>query len=150
MDRLLHDLRYAARSLRKSPALTTIASLSLAIGIAVNVTIWAAADILLFRPLSYPEPDRLLQVWSDNPERNWDESSVSIPDFADWRREAKTLILGAYSGGSYNLADGDKPERVNGLRVSPSVLPILGAAPAFGRGFRPEEEQAGHGQVAIL
>ena len=150
MDRILQDLRYALRSLLKSPAVFIIATLSLAIGIAVNVTIWAAADILLFRPLPYPEADRILQVWSDNPERNWDESDISIPDFADWRRESKTLELGAYSGGSYNLADGDRPERVSGFRVSPSVLSILGTEPALGRGFRAEEEEPGRNRVAIL
>ncbi len=150
MDRLLQDLRYAVRSLFKSPVLFAIATFSLAIGIAVNVTIWAAADILLFRPLPYPEPDRLLQVWSDNPQRGWDESSISLADFVDWRREAKTVTLGVYGGGSYNLMEGDRAERVSGLRVSPSVLPILGAAPALGRGFRPDEEEPGRGQVAIL
>ncbi len=150
MDLLLQDLRYAVRSLLKSPALFLIASLSLAIGIAVNVTIWAAADIVLFRPLSYPDSERIVQVWSDNPERGWNEASSSIPDFADWRRESKTLTLGAYAGDSYNLLEGDRPERVNGLSVSPSVLSILGAAPALGRGFRAEEEEPGRNQVAII
>ena len=150
MDLMLQDLRYAMRSLLKSPAVFIIATLSLAIGIAVNVTIWAAADILLFRPLPYPESDRIVQVWSDNPERNWDESDISVPDFADWRRDSKTLELGAYSGGSYNLVDGDRPERVSGFRVSPSVLSILGTEPAIGRGFRVEEEEPGRDRVAIL
>jgi putative ABC transport system permease protein len=150
MDLILQDLRYAVRSLLKSPAVFIIATLSLAIGIAVNVTIWAAADILLFRPLPYPESDRIVQVWSDNPERNWDESSISVPDFADWRRDSKTLDLGAYAGGSYNLVDGDRPERVSGFRVSPSVLSILGTEPAIGRGFRVEEEEPGRNRVAIL
>ena len=150
MDRLLQDLRYAARSLRKSPALFTIASLSLAIGIAVNVTIYGAVDILLWRPLPYAESERLVQVWSDNPERGWDASSVSLPDFADWRRESRTMELAAYTGGSFNLVEGDRPERVRGFRVSPRFFEILGTAPARGRFFRAEEETPGAGRVAIL
>ena len=67
MDALLRDLRFAFRSLRRSPGLVAVATLSLALGIAVNVTIFAAVAILLLRPLPFAEPDRLVQLWSTNP-----------------------------------------------------------------------------------
>jgi hypothetical protein len=89
METLLQDIRYAFRSLRKSPGFFALASLSLGLGIAVNVTIFAGVDLILIRPVDYPNVDRMVQVWSDNKERGWDQSSTSIPDFVDWRRQAR-------------------------------------------------------------
>src|ERR1043165_6613823 len=150
MDTLLQDLKYAFRSLRQAPGLFAVAALSLALGVAVNVTIYAGADILLWRPLEYPNASRLLRIWSDNKERGWDQSSVSLADFVDWRRESRTEALAALSGGNFNLADGGRPERVSGLRVSPDFFTLLGVSPVLGRSFRPDEEEPGKAQVAIL
>src|SRR6185436_9027520 len=118
MDAFLQDVKYAFRSLRQSPGLFVVAALSLALGIAVNVTIFAGVDLILIRPVDYPNVDRMVQVWENNKERGWDQSSVSIPDFVDWRRQSKTASFAAFTGGDYNLADGGRPERVNGRRVS--------------------------------
>jgi putative ABC transport system permease protein len=68
----------------------------------------------------------------------------------DWRRESKTTSLAAFTGGDYNLADGDRPERVSGLRVSPAFFSLFGIAPARGRFFRAEEEAPGRGRVVVL
>jgi putative ABC transport system permease protein len=150
MDVLLQDVKYAFRSLRRSPGLFAVATLSLALGIAVNVTIFAGVDLILIRPVDYPNTDRMVQVWSDNKERGWEQSSISLPDFVDWRRDSKTVALAAYTGGNYNMADGDRPERVGGLRVSPNFFNLFGVAPARGRFFRAEEEQPGRGKVVVL
>ena len=150
MDVLLHDLKYALRSLRQTPGLFLVAALSLGLGVAVNVTIYAGVDILLRRPLPYPNAARLLAVWTDNKERGWNQSSSSLADFVDWRRESRTESLAAYAGGSFNLADQDRPERVSGLRVSPDFFALLGVTPAIGRAFRPDEETSGQSQVAVL
>jgi putative ABC transport system permease protein len=150
MDTLRQDIKYAFRSLRQAPGVFAVAALSLALGVAVNVTLFAGVDILLLRPLDYPNEARLLQVWSDNKERGWEQSSVSLPDFVDWRKESRTLSFAAYAGGSYNFADGDRPERVTGLRVSPNFFALLGLAPARGRLFTPDEEIPGRGKVTLL
>ena len=150
MDTLLQDVKYAFRSLARSPGLFAVAALSLALGIAVNVTIFAGVDLILIRPVNYPNTDRMVQVWSDNRERGWEQSSVSLPDFVDWRRESKTATLAAYTSGSYNMADGDRPERVGGLRVSPNFFSLFGITPARGRFFHEEEEQPGRGKVVVL
>jgi predicted permease len=150
VENLLQDIKYAFRSLRRSPGFFALASLSLALGIAVNVTIFAGVDLILIRPVDYPNTDRMVQVWSDNPERGWDQSSVSMPDFVDWRREVRSASLAAYTGGDYNLADGDRPERVSGLRVSPTFFQAFGIVPASGRFFQPEEEEPGRGRVVVL
>jgi predicted permease len=150
MDAFLQDVKYAFRSLRQSPGLFVVAALSLALGIAVNVTIFAGVDLILVRPVDYPNTDRMVQVWSDNKTRGWERSSVSLADFVDWRRESKSVTLAAFTGGDYNLADGDHPERVSGLRVSPSFFALFGISPARGRFFHAEAEQPGRTREVVL
>jgi predicted permease len=150
MDTLLQDVKYALRSLRQAPGVFTVAALSLALGVAVNVTLFAGVDILLLRPLDYPNIDRLVVLWSDNRERGWDQNDISLADFADWRAETRTTTLAAVAGGNYNLAEGDRPERVGGLRVSPNFFSLLGTTPALGRFFTDQEEQPGQGAVAVI
>ena len=151
MDTLLRDLRFALRSLRRSPGLVAVATLSLALGIAVNVTLFAAVDIMLLRPLPFPDPDRLVHLWSTNPSRGWDQTSISMADFVDWRRQSRTLTLAAYRGSSFNLSDDtEAPMRAVGARVGPDFFRILGATVALGRGFSAEEEQPGRDAVAVI
>ena len=150
MDLLLQDMKYAWRSLRQAPGVFVVAALSLAIGVAVNVTLFAGVDILLLRPLDYPNASRLVQVWGDNRERGWNQSSLSFPDLMDWRKESSTLSFAAYTGGNYNLAEGDRPDRVSGLRVSPNFFSLLGVSPIRGRLFNADEETPGRGRVVVL
>ena len=151
MDTILQDIRFAFRSLRRSPGLVLVATLSLALGIAVNVTIYAAVDILLLRPQPFEEPHRLVHLWSTNPSRGWEEASISLADFRDWRAQSRTTSLAAYRGANFNLSDDEEsPERVNGSRVSPEFFSVLGARPAMGRVFSAEEEQPGREGVAVI
>ena len=151
MEAILRDLRFAFRSLRRSPGLVAVATFSLALGIAVNVTIFAAVDILLLRPLPFPEADRLVQVWSTNPSRGWDQTSVSLADFRDWREQSRTMTLVAYRGASFNLSDDvEDPLRASGARVSPGFFALLGAKPSLGRTFAPDEEQPGKDNVVVI
>lgn len=150
MDTLLADIKYAFRSLRQAPGLFFVAALSLAIGVAVNVTLFAGVDILLLRPLDYPNAARLVQVWGDNKTRGWSKNSISMPDLLEWRTQSTTLSFAAYASGNYNLAEGDRPERVAGLRVSPNFFSLLGVAPAKGRFFNQDEETQGRGRVVVL
>ena len=80
MDALLQDLKLAIRSLRHHKGLVLVASVSLALGIAVNVTIFSAVNTLVWTPLAYPESDRLVHLWQNSRERGWDQSSVSLPN----------------------------------------------------------------------
>src|SRR5688500_12438604 len=126
MDTLRQHLRIAARSLLRSPGLLLIASLSLALGISVNTTIFSAVDVFLVRPLPYPEPDGLFQVWTTNQERGWEQSSISAPDFLDWRRESRALDIAAEAGSSFDLTGAERPERMNAVRVSDNFFRAIG------------------------
>jgi len=150
MDSFLQDIRFGIKALLKRPALTLIAAASLAIGIGANATIFAGVDIFLFRPLPFPEPERLVQIWTTNQERGWNEVSLSVLDALDYREESEALDIATYDGIELNLAGGDDPERLSGLRTSANFFRVVGYAPAFGRGFLPEEESAGQHRVAVL
>src|SRR5687768_14351285 len=150
MDTLRQHLRIAARSLLRSPGLLLIASLSLALGISVNTTIFSAVDVFLIRPLPYPDADRLLQVWTANQERGWQTASISPPDFLDWRSESRALDIAAEAGSSFNLSGAERPERLSAVRVSSNYFRVIGINPALGRTFRPDEEQSGNDRVVII
>ena len=150
METLLNDLRYGLRSLLKRPAVFAVSTLSLALGIAANTTIFAAVDAYLIRPLPYPDPDRIVQVWTSNPSRGWRQASSSAPDFRDWRADAKTVDLVAHAGMSYNMLAGDRAERIQGLRVSANLFQVIGVPPAVGRGFLPDEDRDGAPNVVVL
>ncbi len=150
MDALLRDLRFALRSLRRSPGLVTVAVLSLALGIGANTTIFSAVDVFMLRPLPYDHASDLVQIWATSPERGWTSASVSPLDIQDFRRESRTLDIAAYNGRSFNLSGVDRPERLRSLQVMDDFFRILRVAPAVGRTFLPDETQPGHGQVAVL
>src|SRR5438067_265216 len=150
MEHFTRDLRFAIRSLLKRPALFGIATISLALGISANTTIFAAIDGFMLTPLPYPDANRILQLWTTNPARGWTRAGTSIPDYLDWRRESKTMEIAAYSGGSYNVANEDHPERAQGSRVTPSFFLVMGTQPMIGRTFVPEEELPGAAKVVVV
>ena len=150
MEGIAKDLRFAARSLLKRPAMFAVATLSLALGISANTTIFAAIDAYLVRPLPFPASDRILEVSTTNAERGWRRASSSFPDYLDLRASSRTTELAALAGGSFNMSGHDRPERLSGVRVTPSFFAVMGVPPMVGRALRPEEEQAGGGKVAVL
>lgn len=84
MDRLREDIRYAIRSLIKSPLITGAALISIAFGVGANASIFSAVDVFTIRPLDFDHADDLVMVWTSNPERGWTRFSSSPVDFLDW------------------------------------------------------------------
>jgi putative ABC transport system permease protein len=150
MDEIRQDLKLAFRSLRRGGALIAVAVLSLGIGIGANTTIFSAVDVFMLRPLPYPDSDRLYTVWTTNRERGWNQVSFSVPDFVDLRERSRTLSVSVADGASFNLSEGDHPERVGGGRVSSNYFEVLGVQPAMGRGFTADEEREGAQRVAVI
>ncbi|HSL69686.1 MAG TPA: ABC transporter permease, partial [Longimicrobiales bacterium] len=150
MDAFRQNIRFALRSLLRNPGVLLVAVLSLGLGISVNTTIFSAVDVFLVRPLPYPDPDRILQIWSTNPERGFNASSIAVPDYLDWRRAAATVDLAAYRGSSFNLSGRGEPERLSALRVTSNFFRVVGVAPRLGRAFTDEEEAAGRDRVVIV
>jgi hypothetical protein len=151
MDTLLQDVRYAFRTLLRSPGFTTVAVLTLALGIGANTAIFSVIDAVLLRALPYHEPDRLLDLSADSETRGIPSFPMSPGDFADTRAQAKTLSgMAAIAPATFNLTGGGEPVRVEGGGVSASFFDVLGARPVLGRGFRPDEEKEGSEHVAVI
>ena len=150
MEFIWQDMRYGARMLLKSPGFTVVAVLTLALGIGANTAIFSVVNFVLLRPLEYANPDQLVMVWERNTKKGWNESPTSFADFVDFRDNAKSVELVAFTDTNFNLTGGDQPERVAGLRVSANLFSLLGVNPARGRWFAPGEDKPGAGHVLIL
>ena len=152
IDDVTNDVRYALRSIRKSPGYAALVIATLAFGVAANTTIFSAMRPYLMRPLPYAEPDALVQVNQANPVTGWDMDRFSWPQIADW--EARThafAALGAYSYGGGNLTGDQGPEQVQFSRVTANLFgDVLGVEPLLGRAFRPEEGRPGAEPVVVL
>ena len=150
MDRVWQDFKYALRSLRRGGLLVAIAVLSLAIGIGSVTTIFSAVDVFMLRPLPFPDSDDLNTIYTTNHERGWTRVSFSVPDFVDFREQSQTMAIAASRGAAFNLSAGDRPERVQGRRLTWDFFRVLGVEPALGRAFVPDEEIEGQNRVAVI
>ena len=151
MHPILQDLRYAARMLRKNAALTMVIVLSLAVGIGANTAIFSVVDALLLKPLPYPEPDRLAILWLRSPGIGIPQDWPSPGQYMDIKAENHSFDeLSISIGGSFNLTGLDRPERLEGMRTSSTLLDMLGAKPLLGRTLLAEEDQPGKPPVALL
>src|SRR5579864_2576192 len=102
MTALLQDIRYALRMLAKSPGFMTIAILTLALGIGANTALFSVVNGVLLNPLPYPQPDRLVSLYSRT--STFTQSSISYPNFLDWQRNNRSLAsIAAYRGDDFNL-----------------------------------------------
>ena len=148
MDSLLPDLRYAARTLLKSPGFTLIAVLTLALGIGANTAIFSVVDAALLRPYPFPEPGRLVQV---NSLARGQVAAVSPADFLDWQKMARSFTaIAAIDRASMALSGEGPAEEVQGETVTGDFFAILGVVPALGRTFTAEEEARPEQSHAVI
>lgn len=151
MGRLWQDLRYALRMLRKNRMLTLVIVVSLGIGIGAKSAIFSVVDALLLRPLPYPHPERLAEVWLHSPAigilRDW----PSPGEYLDVQRENHSFEQMALAQSRVFVLTGrEQPERMFGVRTQSALLEMLGAKPLLGRLLLPEEDKPGRPDVAIL
>ena len=145
------NLRYALRAIARSPGFAIAAILTLGAGIGASTAIFTTVDAVLLHPLRYPDSGQLVLVTKNMPKFELFKSDASALDFIDYRDSSRSFShIAALQTNSVNLTGNTEPVRVFGLRVSTSLFPMLGVRPIAGRLFRPEEEQPGKDQVAIL
>ncbi len=152
MGTLIQDLRFGMRMLAKNPGFTAVAMITLALGIAVNTTIFSlVSDVLLQRP-AVQDSDRVMMIQSTNRTRGRDLQAVSAPDFLDWRSQSHSFqsMAAGDAGNAFSLTGSGNPERVTGTRVSANYFKVLGVSAALGRTFVQGEDQAGREHVIIL
>src|SRR5713226_792069 len=149
---MMQDLRFALRTLGKSPVFAMVAVATLLLGIGANVTMFAFVDAALLRPLPFPEPARLIQVFETRHTDIWAEIEASYPDYLDWRAQQSVFSeLAGYSGAGRTALRGQgPPQRVTIAIVTDNFFRTLGVLPSLGRDFRPGEESASAPAVAML
>jgi len=146
------DLRYAARTLVRSPGFTAVALLTLALGIGANTAIFSVVNVALLKPLPFDDPDRLVQVWTRGLRGGGGEGDwSSFPDIVDWRKENKVFEdLEAYRTWVFTVS-GDAPsEAMPGFLMTSRFFGLLGVRPLLGRTFLPDEDQPGRNRVVVL
>jgi predicted permease len=151
MGQFVQDLRYAIRTLLKKPSFCAIAVLTLALGIGANTAIFSVINAVVLKPLPYAQPESIVQIWEYDRRQGPEEGSVSPHNFADWRNQTTQFEqMAAYRYTNFTLTDGNQPESLRGSAASSSLLSVLGAKPALGRDFLPEEDTPGKNRVVIL
>ena len=148
MDTLLHDLRYAARSLRRSATFTIVAVLTLALGIGATAAVFSVVNGVLLHPLPFAEQEQLFYFIEKS--NDGGGRLPSYPNFLDWRRDATTVDLAYARGRREALRGSDGIENVLVAYVTPRFLTVLGARPELGRLISPDEEEAGGGDAAVI
>jgi len=147
---LAQDLRYALRSLRRQPAFTAIAVLTLALGIGANTAIFSVVNGVLLNPLPYRAPDRLMMLWEAMPDGS--KVYVSYPNYLDWKTKQRSFediaVYDAFH--AFNLTGQETAERVAGALASGNLFQLLGIEPAAGRLLAPSDDTPAAPRVAVL
>ena len=150
MTSLPQDLRYALRQLRKSPAFAVTAIVTLGLGIGVNAAMFSVIEQVLLRPLPYRSASQLVQI-SPHPVNGSGFDPASLPDIRDWKARSHVFSdVAWWTIQVPTLGGRDNPELVAQISASANLLDVLGAQPAIGRGFLPEDAQQSRAQVVIL
>jgi predicted permease len=151
LDRILHDIIFGLRLLRRDPGFTAIAVAALAVGIGVNTAVFTIVNPFLFKNLPFPESERILYVSSVDRETG-QSGAVSYPDFRDFQEHARSFdALAAFAGSFGTVSDQSTyPQSYDAMRMTSNGFSVLGQTPAIGRDFLPEDEQPGAAPVAII
>ena len=148
----MNDLRYAVRKLRRNAGFALIAVLTLGLGIGATTVLFTVVNGVLLRDLPYPDPDRLVLLYSAYPQRGVDRGTISVPDFRDWSEQSRTVTrMGLYSTRPSDLVllAEDGARELQTAYVSWGFFPTLGVDPLVGRVLRPEDE-TGDARVVVL
>ncbi|MFP2927034.1 ABC transporter permease [Pyxidicoccus sp. 3LG] len=140
------DLRYALRTMRQSPVFTVAAVLVLSLGIGATTALFSVVDAVLLRPLPFPEPERVVMLGSDRPQRM--PPRYSLMAFDDLARQSKQLVsLTAYTNDVFNLTSDGDAQQLRGTVVAGDFFGAFGVRPLLGRTFTPEDLRT---PVAVL
>jgi predicted permease len=149
---LAHDVRFAARTLLRRPAFTTIVVATLALCVGASTSVFSIVEAVLMRGLAYRDLDRLVAVWSNNAKEKNDHYQVSVGDYFDWRDRSRSFeqLAGFFPIWNATYTAPDVAERLDVGVVSANFLGTLGVRPQIGRDFTPGEDAKGAAPVAIL
>jgi putative ABC transport system permease protein len=152
LESVLQDVRYAVRTLRRSPGFTLLAVTILALGIGTNTAIFSLVSAVLLRPLPFPQPDRLALLWTDFSARRGPSHVEATPaDFVDWRERSRSFEdMAAFVTDTYNLTGSGDPEKLSGVRATANLFSVLGMHAIVGRTLEPYDEEPAAGPVVVM
>src|SRR5262249_2428533 len=149
VNTLILDIRYALRIFTKSPGLTAVAALTLAVGIGANTALFSIVKAVLLNPLSYPQSGQLVAIYGRAP--GADKAPISYPNFLDWQRDARLFSsMAIYRNQDYLLTGTEEGERLSGYMISADFFSTMGVQPIMGRTFRAVDDQPGAAPVVVL
>ena len=148
---ILRDLRFAARSLRKSPGFTLVAALALTLGVGLTTTVFSIVYAALMKGLPYDGAERIVALQRTNPSRDIRRMPVPIHDFLDYREQQRSFetLAGTY-GGTVNVSGTERAERYSGAFVTAQLFDVYGVRPILGRTIREDEARPGGARVAMI
>jgi predicted permease len=147
----MSDFKAALRALRKSPAFTLVAVVTIAVGIGANTTLFSVYDRLVLNPVTIPRPSSLVAIWTNNLALNFNAPALSWPRYEDLRDHAHSFAsIGISAFDNFTLTGNGDPEQLNSQRVSATFFPTLGILPIRGRNFTAEDDQPNGPPVCIL
>lgn len=148
---MLHEFRFALRSLLKTPGFTIVAVITVALAIAANTAVFSLVNALLIRPLPFQAPQNLVLLFEKFTAQGLDQIPVSAPEYLDWEKQTRSYErIAAFDFANFNLTGGDMPERIQGAAVTPSLFPLLGVHPIKGRVFNESEFGEGNDGVVVI
>ena len=151
IERLLQDVRFSLRTLRKSPGFSVFAVLALALGLGANTAIFSLVNAVLLRSLPFRHADRVVEVWEDASRWGFPLAPLAPANFIDWKGRNRVFDgMGALKGDLYALTGGGTPEQVEGSPVTANLFPLLGVSPVLGRNFTTEEDRPGGAPVVLI
>ncbi|MEP7340698.1 MAG: ABC transporter permease [Acidobacteriota bacterium] len=148
---LWQDLRYGARTLWKNPGFTLVVLATLALGIGINTAVYSVVDAVLFRPLPFAQPDRLVEIWQQEAKSGFAHPGLRWEAFQEWRGQTNLFErVEAYNPRSFTWTGGREPETVAAPAVSPGLFPMLGVNPQLGRLLQPADAEPGNNRVVLI
>jgi predicted permease len=151
LERLLQDVRFSLRLLRKSPGYAVFAVLALALGLGANVAVFSVVNAVLLRPLAFSNADRLVEVWEDGSRIGFPMQTPAPANYVDWKRRNHVFEdIAALKGDLYALTGEGTPEQVEGSPVTANLFPLLGVSPLLGRSFSNDEDRPDGPKVVVI
>jgi putative ABC transport system permease protein len=151
LEHLAQDVGFAVRVLRRTPAFTAVAVLTLGLGLGANTAVFSVVNAVLLRPLPFPQSDRLMLIWATNTKNGDQRDVASYPDFEEWKASGRSFDgMAALTSRAVTLAGPDQALLAPGLQTTAGFFETLGVAPALGRTFQQSDGVSSEARVAVL
>jgi MacB-like periplasmic core domain len=148
-DTLVRDLRFSLRALARNPGFTSIALLTVALGIGVNAAMFSIVQGVILAPLPFPEADRLVFLWQKRP--GVPQLDASYPNFEDWERTSRSFdSMSAVVFHNFDLTSSGRAEHLTGIRASSAFLATLGVSPEMGRDLAATDDLVNAPPVGLI